>query len=316
VKTNETTRIFDLAASLNIELILEPYHHTFAHDSEGLKNFGLASVLDKHRRPNTKWYGIIDDDTFFLSLPRMLDALSPYDPTQQFYIGALTEGHFRVAKEGFKAWGGAGFFISAPLMKLLAERTLECTHLDKFFGDILWRDCILHITSPTVQLTELRGLNQMDIWKDVSGWYEAGFNPILTVHHWKSWHHYPVPRAHLVTDIAGPDSLLQRYLFTNNTVFTNGYSIVQYPKVLPDLKLVEATMTEEVDVEDPPDLLQFHHSFGRTRPALEKGTEKISWTFKNAVRMDDGTVRQFYVDEGQGEAKEGFSIIELDWRHG
>ncbi|SMR45029.1 unnamed protein product [Zymoseptoria tritici ST99CH_3D1] len=314
-KANETARILSLAADLNIDLVLEPYHPTFEFDSEGLKNFGLAPILDKHRRPNTKWYGLIDDDTFFVSLPRMLEALEPYDPTKQHYIGALTEGHFRVAKEGFKAWGGAGFFISPPLMKLLAERTTECTHLDKFFGDILWRDCILHVTSPTVHLTELRGLNQMDLWMDMSGWYEAGFTPILTVHHWKSWHQYPIVRGHTVADVAGPDSFLQRYLFTNNTVFTNAYSIVKYPKGLPDLNLVEATMTEEVNHKDPPDVLEFHHSFGRTRPKLKKGKEKISWTFQYAV-MDDGRVRQFYVNKGHGNAKKGFGIVEVDWTHG
>jgi hypothetical protein len=315
--TANTTRVMDLAASLNIDLILEPYHPTFAHDSEGLKNFGLAPLLDKHRRSNTNWYGIIDDDTFFLSLPSMLSALSPYDPTKQHYIGALTEGHFRVAKEGFKAWGGGGIFISPPLMQLLSERTLECTHLDKYFGDILWRDCILHVTSPTVQLTELRGLNQMDLWLDMSGWYEAGFNPILTIHHWKSWHFYPVVRAHTVADVAGPDSFLQRYLFADNTVFTNGYSIAQYPKGLPDLNLVEATMTEEVNVKRPPGVLEFHHSFGRTRPPLEKGTEKVQWVFKHAVYDARGTgerVRQFYVNKGVDGA--GYSIVEVDWTHG
>ncbi|KAK4507209.1 hypothetical protein PRZ48_000944 [Zasmidium cellare] len=310
-KKEDVEKAYAEAAAFGIELILEPYHGTFEHDSEGLKNFGLATVLDKHRREETKWFGIIDDDTFFLSLPRMLDALEPYDPEKQWYIGALTEGHTRVAQEGFKAWGGAGFFISPPLMQTLAENAVECTPLDKFFGDLLWRDCILEVTSPTVHLTELRGLNQIDLWNDLSGWYEAGFNPILTVHHWKSWHFFPIAVSHLVTDVAGPDSLLQRYQFGNNTVFTNGYSMVDYPKGLPDLNLVELTMTEDVNVKRPPEQLEFHHSMGHTRPALDIGKEKISWEFKHGVKTADESVRQFYVKPDDQD----FSIIEIDWRH-
>ncbi|CZT16572.1 uncharacterized protein RCC_02406 [Ramularia collo-cygni] len=309
-KAEDVLRVYALAFELKIFLILEPYHSTFEADSEGLKNFGLATVLDKHKREETKWFGIIDDDTFFLSLPRMVEALEPYDPEKPWYIGALTEGHTRVSKEGFKAWGGAGFFVSPPLMQTLAEHSVQCIHLDKFFGDILWRDCIMEITSPTVQLTELRGLNQMDLWNDLSGWYEAGFSPILTVHHWKSWHFYPITLAHIVSEVAGPDSVLQRYLFDNNTVFTNGYSIAQYPTGLPDLNLVELTMTEDVNLERPPEVLEFHHSMGHTRPALELGKEKVQWKFEHAVSTPDGTVRQFYVKKSDSD----YSIIEIDWR--
>lgn len=311
-KRKEVERTKSLAMQLNIEIILEPYHHVFEHDSEGLKNFGLATALDKHRRPETQWFGIIDDDTFFLSLQRMVEALAPYDPEKQWYIGALTEGHTRVSEEGFKAWGGAGFFISPPLMRTLAENAVQCIPLDKFFGDILWRDCIIEVTSPTVPLTEMRGLNQMDLWKDISGWYEAGFNPILTVHHWKSWHFFPIAVSHIVTDVAGPDALLQRYQFGNSTVLTNGYSVVEYPAGLPDLNLVELTMTEDVNVKRPPERLEFHHSMGRTRPALEPGKEKVSWRFKHAVKTADDTVRQFYVKE---ESNSDISVIEIDWRH-
>lgn len=309
-KAEVIQRVYALASELGIELILEPYHSTFAADSEGLKNFGLANVLDKHRREETKWFGIIDDDTFFLSLPRMVEALEPYDSKKLWYIGALTEGHTRVSKEGFKAWGGAGFFISQPLMQTLAENSVQCIHLDKFFGDILWRDCITEVTSPTVHLTEMRGLNQMDLWHDISGWYEAGFNPILTVHHWKSWHFFPITLAHVVSEVAGPDSVLQRYLFDNNTVFTNGYSISQYPTGLPDLNLVELTMTEDVEIVRPPEVLEFHHSMGHTRPALELGKEKIQWKFEHAVQTSDGSVRQFYVNKSDTD----FNIIEIDWR--
>lgn len=302
------------AAKLRMNLIFEPYLGS-TEDTAGLKNFALSDVLYKNKGPETHWFGIIDDDTFFLSLPRMIEALAPYDPTLLWYIGGLTEGLFRIAKEGFKAWGGAGFFISPPLMKLLSENSRSCKSLDEGFGDLLWRDCILEVTSPTVKLTQMPGLNQIDLWGDISGFYESGLNPLLTVHHWKSWHFHPIPMAHLVTDVAGPDVFLQRYTFHNNTVMTNGFSIVEYPNGLPDLQLAELTVVEDVDLLRPPGRLEFHHSLGRTRPPLRLGKDKISWKFEASVVAADGTIRQFYVQRAQKHVAGSVdSVIEIDWR--
>ncbi|KAJ9619974.1 hypothetical protein H2203_008250 [Taxawa tesnikishii (nom. ined.)] len=264
------------AEKLGMSLIFEPYPDPKA--TEGLKNFALAAALQKNRRPETQWFAITDDDTFFLNLPRVLDALKPYDSTKPYYIGALTEGLFRIRREGFKAWGGG-------------------------FGDLLWRDCILEVTSPTVKLTQLAGLNQQDIW----GTSLASTSP--------SWHFYPVPLAHLVADVAGPDTFLQRYKFADDAVLTNGYSSVRYPNGLPDLHRAELTFVEDVNLHHIPDRLEFHHSMGQMRPALDK-KDKLSWRFEHAAKAKDGSVRQFYVMRGQGGKQSPDSVIEVDWRKG
>ncbi|KAK3116555.1 hypothetical protein LTR53_002979, partial [Teratosphaeriaceae sp. CCFEE 6253] len=278
VQADEIEAVRLKAASIGIEIEFEPYTGN-AKDTEGLKNFALARVLHQHIRPTTRWFGVIDDDTFFLSLPPVLKALQPYDPTQDYYIGALTEGLFRIAQEGFKAWGGAGFFVSPPLMARLAANSEHCQTLDHGFGDVLWRDCILEVTSPTVGLTQMKGLNQIDLWGDISGWYEAAHPVMLTVHHWKSWHYHPVPLASIVADVSGWDTFLQRYLFGDNTVLTNGFSIATYPNGLPDLNLTELTFVEDVNIKKKPDRLMFHHSLGVTRPELKVGRDKIAWAF-------------------------------------
>ena len=295
------------AAQVRIELIFEPYNGD-PNDSEGLKNFALAAAFVKHQRSGTRWYGIIDDDTFFRSLPATLDALKAYNSQQPYYIGALSEGFFRVANEGFLAWGGAGIFISSPLMALLGTNTARCRGLDNGFGDHLWRDCILEITSPTVHLTQLAGLNQIDVWGDISGFYESGLNPLLTLHHWKSWHFQDIPLASSVSRVAGPDTFLQRYLFpASNTVLTNGFSLVHYPHGLPDLNRIELTFAEDVNILEKPGRMMFHHSLGATRPALQLGKEKMVWNFSYAVEQEN-VVRQFYV------SREGHdSVIEIDW---
>lgn len=312
------------AEKLGINVLFRPY--CCSEDTEGLKNFALAEPLyaEYQRRSGTKeelkWFGLIDDDTFFTSLPQFYTALtSQYSHEKETYIGALTEGHTRLSQEGFKAWGGAGIFISPPLMRLLAENSEDCKQLDTGFGDILWRDCIQNVTSPTVQLTEMKGLNQIDMWADISGWYEAAHVPLYTVHHWKSWHFHPIPIASYVTDVAGPDSFLQRYIFSDNAVLSNGFSVAQYPNGLPDLDLVELTMVEDVGITREPDKLEFAHGLGMTRPKLELGRDKIQWKLEHSVRMGDGRVRQFYVKRaGRSEGVVGGkdSLVEIEWRAG
>ena len=69
---------------------------------------------------------------------------------------------------------------------------------------------------------------------------------------------------------------------------------------------------------------ELYDSLGNLRLALEKGKDKISWTFVNAVKAADGCIRQFYVkradddgNPGHGEGRDQVdSVIELDWCSG
>lgn len=310
----EVDEVRRAARSLHIELNLIAYAGQETED--GRRNFGLVEPLlaEANRRAGTEWVGIIDDDTFFVSLQEMERRLAAFNATEPAYLGALSEGWSRVSQEGLKGWGGAGFFLSIPLLSLLALHAEECRREHQtIFGDILWRDCIFSATSPTVSLTPLDGLNQLDMWRDVSGWYESDHPSLLTLHHWKSWHFHPVPLAHTVVDVAGPSSFLQRYTFgADNLVLTNGYSLVQYPQGLPDLELTELTMVEDVGLDRPPNWLEFHASLGRTRPALIPEVEKVSWRFEHAV-LDGDIVRQFYVRRALEPPDRVQHVIEIDW---
>nr|POE47464.1 hypothetical protein CFP56_00795 [Quercus suber] len=311
--TREIEKVMASAARMDMNLQFEPYTGNL-NDTEGLKNFALASTLYRNLKPHTKWFGLIDDDTFFVSLPQAYKALDAYDHTLPWYLGALTEGHTRLKQEGWKAWGGAGFFVSPPLMSILAANSAGCRALDQGFGDLLWRDCILATTSPTIALTEMKGLHQIDMWGDVSGFYESGLDPLLTIHHWKSWHYHPIPNAHTVTNVAGPDTFLQRYSFTDSFILTNGFSIAQYPHGTPDLALAELTMVEDIGVSRVPDKLEFHRSMGRMRPALKLGEEKLQWRFKHSVDDGRGTVRQFYFKAAEPSiVGSRDSVMEIDW---
>ncbi|THY23190.1 hypothetical protein D6D00_06351 [Aureobasidium pullulans] len=280
---------------------------------EAESKFGLAEHLYTHVHYSTRWIGVIDDDTFFPSLHRILEALTPYDPTMPWYVGGLTERHLGISTEGSKAWGGACIFLSVPLLNLLAENHDTYISMSRTWGDELWRDCIFNITSSTVHLTRLEGLHQLDMFGDLSGWYESGMATTpLSLHHWKSWHYFDVPSAHLVTNITGVDALFQRYNATDNAVFTDGYSIVQYPNGLPDMGLVEGTMFPYPGAKMPDVAGELQDSLGKLRPALEEGREKISWRFVTAVSMGSACVRQFYV-RGASAGQSVDSVIEVDW---
>lgn len=309
-KTTDLQVVMDLAEELKIDvtLVSDP-----SMTGEAESNFGLATYLHKSLSDNTQWVGIVDDDTFFPSLPRLLASLAAYDPSLPWYIGGLSERRLSTNREGFKAWGGAGIFFSRPLLTTLAEKHRECLPMAKQWGDALWRDCVFKVTTPTVHLTRLPGLNQLDMFGNMAGWYESDPHPLLSIHHWKSWHQFPVPLAHLVTDVAGVDSFLQRYSYIDNVVFTNGYSIVHYPDGLPDMNLVEGTMHPYPGAKMPGAGGEFKDSLGRLRPALEEGRQKISWTFVTAVTADNGCVRQFYVKGASAGQSDVDSVIEVDW---
>ncbi len=93
-------------------------------------------------------------------------------------------------------------------------------------GDGMMRDCVY--AHSRAHLTVLEGLYQHDYKHDASGFYESGVRPV-SLHHWKSWYHEPIPKMATAANLCG-DCFLQRYRFDNNFLVANGYSITQYPE--------------------------------------------------------------------------------------
>lgn len=312
----------NFATSLDVCLILvpNPIPKAGVKGTKGhaQRHFAISQALYDNKTPLHKWFVVIDDDTFFPSLQALIDALKPYDPSQPWYIGALSEDWIGMQQYGYMAYGGAGMILSAPLIDILHTNYDLCT-TDGEEGDVMYRDCIYKVTSPPVHLTRLDGLHQLDFYGDVAGWYEGGFDPILSLHHYggSGWHDFPVEYAHRVTQVSGPAAFLQRYQFRDNVVLTNAYSIAQYPGGLQDIDLdrVEATFMHEEH--------NFDWSLGALRPPLEEGREKLSWRLEYAVRTKCRTVRQFYIkrrpgmiedgEEGESDPGEVSSVFELVW---
>ncbi|PPJ58139.1 hypothetical protein CBER1_02567 [Cercospora berteroae] len=310
----ERVQMLAEAAGIDAVLLHEKVGSAGNGDDHAQQNFAIIKCLHRRRELHHKWFAVIDEDTFFPSLPAVLHALQPYDPSKPWYIGSMSEDWSQIAqKHGYMAYGGAGIFFSGPLLDVLHENFDACVK-NGFGGDELYKFCIYSHTSPPVQLTLLSGLHQLDFHVDASGWYEAVPRPLLSLHHYNSWHLYPVEYGHLVADICGAECFLLRYRFAENVVLTNGYSVAHYPAGADHLDLARVEGTFEHDDE------QFLFSLGAIRPKLSI-KEKTSWRLEYAQKTPSGDVRQFYIrrkghnmtdhDRLKTDVE---SVLELEWK--
>ncbi|KAL8725403.1 MAG: hypothetical protein Q9166_007380 [cf. Caloplaca sp. 2 TL-2023] len=289
-------------------------HPLSKHDFFSQRYFSLVRVMYEHRESTTQWISLIDDDTFFLSMPSLVDTLSRFNPNEQYYVGALSEDWWSVARYGMMGFGGAGVFLSITLAELVNSKYEECqerSHTSA--GDIRLRECISWYTR--TKLTNMLDLHQIDVHNDLSGIYESGLLP-LSLHHWKGGgpdgKGYPLHMMHLVADICG-DCFLQRWQFGNDMLLTNGFSIATYPKggvKALELEMMEETWDHPSVVEGSVNTNGVDHSLGPTRPKLVLGEDKIQFRLLDSTLVN-GTVRQSYFKAGADGDDD--SVLEIVW---
>ena len=278
--------------------------------------FSLAEVMYTNRGPDTEWITLIDDDTFFPSIPSVLSMLAEYDSNEQFYIGALSEDWWSVVHYGMMGFGGAGIFLSIAMAESIHNNYNHCRADSRSSaGDIRIMECIIYNTN--AKLTNVPELHQIDVHGDLSGIYESGRMP-LSLHHWKGGgpdnKGYNLPTMHLVADVCG-DCFLQRWQFGKDTLLSNGFSISVYPK--GDLDGMDFDKLEET--WDAPSIVEDSinrgtaHSLGPTRRKEIMEEEKVQYRLMDSVVIDGG-VRQTYLHPGvDGDID---TVLELVWVQG
>jgi hypothetical protein len=268
-------------------------------------HFMLIRDLLKHSGPHTQWIGVLDDDTFFPSIYNLDQELQRHDHNQSLWLGALSDNFNSLKNWGYMAYGGAGSFLSLPLARELEPHLEDCiveTTVDT--GDGILRDCVY--THTHTKLTLVPHMYQHDMHGDMSGFYESGVRP-LSVHHWKSWYHEPVPEMAAVSAVCG-DCFLARWRFADDTVLANGYSVVKYATgVLDGVDLGRMESTWEWPGHE------YDFSFAPRRDKLE-ATQKKSYHLKDVVVSDKGVFRQIYVHKGDWEKGERDEVVELVWK--
>lgn len=298
---------------LDVALIASPLDFTARY-------FGMVQAFADYirtHRPETKWVSFLDDDTFFLSLPTIAEELKLFDVNKRHYIGALSEASWQVDTFGHIAFGGAGVFVSKPLLDVLEAFYDECQSWGEQPGDQKLGQCIQRFGN--TPLTLWPSLYQMDMKGDVDGVYESG-RKIESLHHWNSWYNKDVVKMTTVAAAAGRRSVLRRWVFdqqehiNNSTgkstrtfwVMTNGYSLVKYTydENTPD-DAINFDHTEKTWEEDP---RGYEARLGPLRPRDQFGVTKDRWLLRDAFVVGPN-VHQWYVREED----EGHSVIEIVW---
>lgn len=97
----------------------------------------LTRLMWSNRDDNTRWITLIDDDTFFPSMPSLLSMLDEYDESREWYLGGLSEEWWSVARYGLMAFGGAGVFLSLALAEVVDANYDDCvSRSDTGSGDV------------------------------------------------------------------------------------------------------------------------------------------------------------------------------------
>ncbi|KAI0175502.1 glycosyltransferase family 31 protein [Hypoxylon sp. FL1284] len=267
-------------------------------------HFSVLVNMLEYGNSDTRWYGLLDDDTFFPSLNPLSDRLDTLDHSVDTYVGALSEDLSAVRNFGIMAFGGAGVFLSPPLAKKLGDEAVLCMRrATRREGDVIIGECVYSISK--AKLTILPGLYQQDMRGDVSGFFEAGLRP-LNLHHWKSWYRAPVEQMAKAAKFCG-DCFLQRWRFGTDTVFANGFSIATYRDGVEsvDLHSMEGTWSKAGR--------NYDFSVGPLRDAYP-ADEKKSYRLREAEFAENGDLRQLYVYVGDSLVGELDHVVELIWQ--
>ncbi|KAL2853840.1 hypothetical protein BJY01DRAFT_206516 [Aspergillus pseudoustus] len=229
---------------------------------------------------------------------------SAYDSSIPQYVGAMTEDLARISGTGYMAYGGAGIFLSLPLLSDL-QRVFETCHAFKERGDRMLASCIYAHTN--TKFTWERGLCQLDLRGDASGFFESGRPLPLSVHHWSSWFQADMVALGKVASICGDECLLRRFHLSKDWFLVNGYSVIQDTTLWNNPRPMEQTWEKSKykgSVSDP-----FAFSLG---PLRRVDADKVSMRLRGVV-VDDkmNKVRQMYVLNGTDEAPP--RVLEVVW---
>lgn len=133
----------------------------------------LPMVLYPLADRNTQWIMVSDDDSFVLSLPRILAVLDKYDPRQHHFVGTLSDKWANMVF-GPESFGGGGTFLSLPLVKHLLPHWEAYAQREWLIGgDQRMSWCVFENSyarlswEPTV-------LTQNDAEGDIQGLIESG----------------------------------------------------------------------------------------------------------------------------------------------
>ncbi|KAA8528074.1 hypothetical protein F0562_035057 [Nyssa sinensis] len=145
----------------------------------------LHAILELVREEHggVRWYVMGDDDSVFF-VDNIVRVLAKYDHSKYVYIGGHSESVLPNFVHSFDmGFGGAGFALSYPLAAALAKDLENC--LERYWylsvSDQILMSCVADLG---VSLTAEKGLHQIDLRNDISGFLSAHpQSPLMSLHH-------------------------------------------------------------------------------------------------------------------------------------
>ncbi|KAH8900039.1 hypothetical protein GQ53DRAFT_633848 [Thozetella sp. PMI_491] len=256
-----------------------------------------------------KYLALLDDDIFFPSVGKLLQKLSKFNSEKEYYIGAPSERTDWVFDdyEAF-TYGGGAVFLTVPLVDRLAQSTcLKDIIRDDEVGDqwdMMLYNCVSQTGDMELQVLPSFYNPEEEYLFGERGVIEnegyGGGLQALTLHHYKNTHRFEAGQGHLVTDICGEDCFLQRFLFKDDWVLVNGYSMTHYPEGVEAMSLKERLRTQQpredhrtevsnkviIDAPDRPSDLSVVGWRGRRK----------TWRLLDSTVRENGEVWQAYVN--------------------
>ncbi|KAH6811458.1 hypothetical protein C2S51_025220 [Perilla frutescens var. frutescens] len=144
---------------------------------------GIMELLRDVDNENVRWVVMGDDDSIFF-VDNIVDVLAQYDHRKYYYLGGQSE--FIMSNFWFsfnQGFGGAGFMLSYPLAKALANDMDDCLRSYALVNsaDLITMLCIADIG---VNLSPQKGIHQIDLHGDISGMLSSHWKfPIMSLHH-------------------------------------------------------------------------------------------------------------------------------------
>ncbi|KAA8549781.1 hypothetical protein F0562_001465 [Nyssa sinensis] len=139
--------------------------------------------LFREEHEGARWIVMGDDDSIFF-VDNIVRVLSKYDHTKYIYVGGHSESIMSNFHFSFDTgFGGAGFALSYPLAAALVTDLENC--LKRYWylksADQILMTCVADLG---VSLTAEKGIHQIDLLGDISGFLSAHpQSPLMSLHH-------------------------------------------------------------------------------------------------------------------------------------
>ncbi|KAK3390234.1 hypothetical protein B0H63DRAFT_519466 [Podospora didyma] len=286
---------------------------------------GDETSADEKKGAEKKYFALVDDDVFFPSMSRLLEKLAKFSPAKEHYISMPSERADWVVESGKTiTYGGGAVFHTPPMLDKVGQ--LLCLQETRQEGRRSWDnllfDCVMKHTNATVQVVPSLwnpATASPDEETDGAG-YGGGSQP-LTLHHYRNWHRFEAGKGHLIASSCGDECFLQRFLFTDNWVLVNGYTLTHYQEGVEVISMQDSGRQREQNPDTkgkrPKTVLggrlaidkDASHDPHSVKAIAGQGGKK-TWRLLDAMVRDNGEVWQAYANRKGG----GNSVAEIDDR--